>query len=315
MSGTTVDILLATYNGERYIAEQIESLQRQTYRNWRLLVSDDCSTDDTLNIIHSYAAVDSRISVVSEGVRHGGAKENFMFLLGKSDAFYAMFCDQDDVWLPERVELTLGLMHDLEKKYGAESPLLVFADANVVDECLDVKAESFEEYSCINPNRTAFAQVLAQSIGAGCTYLINRPLMLLARRCTDIGSVVMHDWWVALVASAFGHIGHVDRQVLLYRQHVDNTIGAARFSAAGWLGRFDDMAESQRRIAHQAECFVDTYGSELTAEQTKAAVGCAATDSDSRWNNVLHLVQSGVWKSGWRKLGQFAGLLLGKRGR
>ena len=96
---------MATYNGERFIAEQIESIQRQSYKNWRLLVSDDCSTDGTLDVVRRYAAEDGRIRIVSEGVKHGGAKENFFSLMTCSDAPYCMFCDQDDVWLPDKIRL------------------------------------------------------------------------------------------------------------------------------------------------------------------------------------------------------------------
>lgn len=72
MTEPLIDILMATYNGERFIAEQIESIQRQSYKNWRLLVSDDCSTDGTLDVVRRYAAEDGRIRIVSEGVKHGG---------------------------------------------------------------------------------------------------------------------------------------------------------------------------------------------------------------------------------------------------
>lgn len=77
MTEPLIDILMATYNGERFIAEQIESIQRQSYKNWRLLVSDDCSTDGTLDVVRRYAAEDGRIRIVSEGVKHGGLRRIF----------------------------------------------------------------------------------------------------------------------------------------------------------------------------------------------------------------------------------------------
>ena len=168
MSEPLIDILMATFNGERFVGEQIESIQAQSYRNWRLLVSDDCSSDGTLDVVRRYAANDERIRIVSEGVRYGGAKENFFALMGKSEAPYVMFCDQDDVWLSRKVEKTFILMNGMEDGYSAKLPLLVFTDMKVVDAELNVIAESFEAFSSIDPSRTALPYVLAQSLGAGC---------------------------------------------------------------------------------------------------------------------------------------------------
>ena len=304
MSEPLIDILVATYNGERFVGEQIESIQRQTYGSWRLLVSDDCSADGTLEVVRRYAAEDGRIRIVSEGVKHGGAKENFFALMGYSDAPYCMFCDQDDVWLPEKVRQCLAEMRRLEAEASPGAPLLVFCDMKVVDERLSVISDSFERFENLNPQRTELRHVLAQALGAGCTFLMNRALAERALECRDLDAVDMHDWWVTLVAAAFGRISFVDEPLSLYRQHGGNEVGARRFSAFAWAGKIDDMTNRERAVAVQSGCFLDTFAPELDDDQKVACACLAGSMSPDGAANVLRLFASGGWKVGARKLGQ-----------
>ena len=315
----SVDILMATYNGEQYVREQIESIQAQTYKEWRLLVSDDCSTDDTLGIVRGIAGTDRRIQIVSSGTRYGSAKANFMSLLSGVSADYAMFCDQDDVWLPDKVAISLKRMKELEEVYGVDKPLMVFTDMRVVDSCLRTINESFERASNINPMRTKFNQVLAQSIGAGCTMLINRKAVDLGLRMQSTHNMIMHDWWLSLVCSAFGAIAFVEQKTSLYRQHGANEVGAKEFSVASWLGKVDEMTERQARISEQSGAFSETYKDLLSLEQRKAARCCAAVCSGNVMQNLSSLFRSRAWKSGVRKIGQIiaavsAGLKYGNAG-
>ena len=215
MSEPLIDILMATYNGERFIGEQIESIQRQTYDNWRLLVSDDCSTDGTLDVVRDFASEDVRINIVSEDVRRGGAKENFFSLMSCSDARYCMFCDQDDVWLPSKIADTFEVIRDLEGEWP-DVPLLVFTDMEVVDGNLGTIHKSFGQYSSIDPSRTKFSQVVAQSLGAGCTMMVNAAARETSLKIQSTDDVIMHDWWVTLVAAAFGHIGYLDLKFFVF---------------------------------------------------------------------------------------------------
>ena len=105
----TVDILLATYNGEKYVIEQIESILHQTYKNIRLLISDDCSTDDTRQILEQYQKKDNRIEIFFQE-KNLGYIRNFAFLLNQVKNKYYMLSDQDDVWLPEKVEKSIQFL-------------------------------------------------------------------------------------------------------------------------------------------------------------------------------------------------------------
>ena len=304
MAEPTVDILMATYNGERFVGEQIESIQAQTYGNWRLLVSDDCSADGTLDVVRRYAAEDERIRIVSEDVRHGGAKENFFALMAKSESPYVMFCDQDDVWLPEKVEKSLAAMRALENEHGADTPLLVFCDMKVVDSELNVIHESFEKSSHFDPNRLAFRQLLAHNVAAGCCMILNKPLLEICRRANG-DCVAMHDWWAMLAASAFGQISFIDEPLSLYRQHGTNEVGANEYSPVERAKNKGFMVGQFVLSAEQARAFGDRYGGGLGKSEARSLRHFSkAGHSAFAVQGVMRLVLSGCWKRGARKLGQ-----------
>lgn len=314
-----VDILLATYNGERFVGEQIESIQAQTYKNWRLLVSDDCSSDGTLDVVRNFAADDNRISVVSEGVRYGGAKDNFFALMGSSGAPYCMFCDQDDVWLSEKVEKSLESLRALEGDYGTDTPLLVFSDMKVVDEKLNVIHDSFERSSRFDPNRLTFRHLLAHNVAAGCCMLFNRALLDVCRR-SDGDGAEMHDWWAILAAAAFGRIVFVDAPLSLYRQHGDNEVGANEYSPLDRAKNMDFMIQQFVLSTVQAEAFGVLYGDRLASNDIRSLHEFVkAGSATSPLRGIFHLVKSGCWKRGARKVGQIvavfkASSINGKRG-
>ena len=304
MDEPLIDILMGTYNGERFVGEQIESIQAQTYKNWRLLVSDDCSEDGTLDVVRRYAAEDERIHIVSEGVRYGGAKENFFALMAKAEAPYIMFCDQDDVWLPEKIEKSFAALRALEDEYGTDDPLLVFCDMKVVDSDLDVLHESFEGFTNLNPKRLAFRQLLVQNVAAGCSMLFNHAVLDICLWTTGDGAE-MHDWWAILVASAFGHISFIAESLTLYRQHGSNEVGAREYSPIESAKNADRAVKLYIEAAEQACAFESVYGPRLEKKlllplQRYIRAGRAAAPLQRVW----WLVLSGCWKRGTSKAGQ-----------
>ena len=120
-----IDILLATYNGEKYLEEQLDSILNQTYKNIRLVISDDNSKDNTTNILQKYAQKDNRIQLYLQPQNLGVVK-NIEFLLNKVGNRFYMLSDQDDVWLPEKIEKTV----EKQKETNAD---LVFGDLEVGD--------------------------------------------------------------------------------------------------------------------------------------------------------------------------------------
>jgi len=223
-NAANVEILLATYGGEKYIAELLESLLNQTYPNLRILIRDDGSKDSTLSILQNFAhSHPNKISLISDG-KNLGVIGNFSELLKYSSADYVLFADQDDFWLPNKVELSVKRLQEMEQKYGVDSPLLVHTDLHVVDQNLQTIHRSFWSFTKINPNFSKLNRLLVQNCVTGCTMTLNRALIHLSYPIPQ--NVLMHDWWIALIATSFGHIDYLSSPTLLYRQHQSNTLGA-----------------------------------------------------------------------------------------
>lgn len=300
-----IAILLASYNGEKYIAEQIESLLKQTEAGWELFIHDDGSTDRTPEILRRYEArYPDRIHVL-DSPPCGGAKDNFLRMLREVRAPYVMFCDQDDVWLPEKVEVTLGEMKRLEVKHGAERPLLVFTDLCVTDERLHPIAARLSAYQKLDPRRTKAKELMIQNVITGCTVMLNRALVKLAITPENTTGIIMHDWWCALIAASFGAVSYVDRALVLYRQHGGNSVGAKKLNSLRYLTarirRSADIKHSLLATRRQGAFFAETFPGADAVFREYGELG------GKRKGERLHFyAKNGIRKSGWqRNLGLF----------
>lgn len=290
-----VDILLATYNGAQYLAPQLDSILAQTFTGWRLLVRDDGSTDATPAILASYQAkFPNSITILPNEGQTLGASGNFAQLMRLADADYLMFCDQDDVWRPDKTELTLAAMRELEARHGTDTPLLIHTDLSVVGEDLSPVADSLWRFQHSDPvGGTALNRLLVQNAVTGCTVMINRALSDLALPIP--AEAVMHDWWLALTASAFGQIGHLPASTVLYRQHGANDVGARPFNLRDIVGQFHCRPETRAtiaRIQRQGAAFLDRYRDRLTPAQREMLEVYARLDSFNgflrRWYLLKH---------------------------
>jgi glycosyltransferase involved in cell wall biosynthesis len=273
----TIDVLLTVYNGMPFIADQLRSLQAQTHEDWRLWVRDDGSSDGTWDAVRAAARLDARIRPVERGgARHVGARDGFAWLLEHADdgrSGYVMFCDQDDVWLPGKIEVTLAAMRRAEAEEGPSRPVLVHTDLTVVDAGLRVIDPSFWYYQGIRPELNRLNRLLYQNTVTGCTAMINRPLRRLALPIPE--QAVMHDWWLALVASGLGRVVPLREPTILYRQHGRNDTGARpyarRLAALGKavraLGEAAEVRGAIRLAAGQAGAFLRRFEAELAPEQ------------------------------------------------
>jgi len=216
-----VTILLATYKGAKYIRKQLESIILQTHTCWKLFARDDSSSDGTLDILLEFAEkYPNNIFVDQDKPGNLGAVGNFGYLLSKSlESNYIMFCDQDDYWLPLKIEKTLQSMQLAEKTYGNKMPLLVHTNFTYTDENLN-PIKSKEGFHARRLKQLRFANILVQNPVYGCTVLLNNSL---AKKVKNIPAIAEnHDYWVALVASAFGEIIYLSESTILYRQHTGN---------------------------------------------------------------------------------------------
>lgn len=296
MKDKTVHILLAAYSGERYIEDQIGSLMNQTTDNWKLLVRDDCSHDNTVRIIEEYRRNHpEKIVFLGTDAHNRGVKNNFNFLLQASDSDYCMLCDQDDVWLPDKLEVTLSRMIAQEERYGRETPILVHTDMTVVDAGLKPRHRSFVKYQNINPIRgSAFNRLLVQNVVTGCTVMINRALKELVLPIPE--SAVVHDWWMALAASAMGVIDYLGTPTVLYRQHDDNVIGA-RISGFRSLAHIHNALHRTKKAISssivQSQAFFSRYGTKLGKRNAEVCEAFGNLSRDSFIKKRYQLVKYG----------------------
>src|SRR4051812_4471996 len=172
--GETICILLASYNGEKFISDQLESLLSQTYANWKLFIRDDGSTDKTLQIVNRYVAKDPRISLVCDSIRNSGSCQNFARLLDltRQEYKYFMFCDQDDVWLPTKIEETFALMLRTERQHHGSMPILAYSNFQYVYDNLKI-IESKKRFESTKVKQLQFPHLLAQNPAYGCTMMLN----------------------------------------------------------------------------------------------------------------------------------------------
>jgi len=264
-----VTILLATYNGEKYLAEQLDSLLAQTFIDFTIHVQDDVSTDSTWEILESYKArYPDKFHITQRMTNSGSAKNNFLDLITTVRDKYLMLCDQDDVWLPNKIELTMAKMKSMEQDYPNQ-PLLVHTDLQVVDENLNIINPSFRKQTKRNYNRKAFHQILNLNIASGCTIMYNLELANLLEKIPT--HCVMHDWWLKLVATAFGKVDHINDATILYRQHGKNACGAKDVRKLSYkinrLLNGRELKATLHETCHQAGCLLEIYNDKLTDQQ------------------------------------------------
>lgn len=306
---STVAIMMATYNGSKYISDQIESILNQTYLNWILFVHDDGSTDQTSEIVAEYAKNHpGRIVFIDDPrLRGGGSKENFSAIFEwvkkRYDFDYFMFCDQDDVWLSDKVEVELAACKTAEiERAGNDEivPVLVHTDLEVVDSQLNTLGESFIEYRAIDPGKTDLRHLLVQNNITGCTMLWNKAFSNILDLSNS--SIAMHDWWMALVASCFGKIVYIDRATIKYRQHEGNVVGATNVNSIGFiLNRLLGANHVRRTLQmsfEQAAAFKNVYSTDLSSEQDEVLTTFCELPSYTKISRLLRAIKGGFLKQG-----------------
>jgi rhamnosyltransferase len=206
-----IDILLATYNGEKYLDTQISSIVNQTYKEWILYIRDDYSSDNTEKIIKKWASLDNRIKIINDKDGNIGIGENFLHLLKHSTADYICFCDQDDYWFENK----LDVLHNAIKEKSLNIPILIIHaiaswsyPLNTMKSVIGKKIKKLEDFLFLNGEFQ------------GCASIFNVKLKnyLLSIQ----GYVWMHDHYMSLIALTFGEVVYDDNVLILYRQHKDN---------------------------------------------------------------------------------------------
>lgn len=244
-------ILLATYNSEKYLAELLDSIVNQTYREFSLYVRDDGSTDSTLQILEQYAACHDNFFILSDTIKSRRAMGSFFWLLENIEADYYMFCDHDDVWLPSKVENSLAKMLQIERP---NTPTLVCTDLVVVDSNLNAINPSLWSYMRLRPELlTKLKFALSCNLFTGCTMMINSAARDISLPVSP--NAVMHDSWIGLrVVAAGGIVGWISTPQILYRQHSNNLFGAQNVD-----GSWKYYLQKLRNIAKVTESYRKNY--------------------------------------------------------
>lgn len=223
-----IAILMSTYNGERYLREQIDSLLNQTYKDWKLYIRDDGSTDGTISIIESYMNdYPDLIILLKDDLGNLGSGRSFMRILSVVDADYYMFCDQDDVWLPNKVIDTINVMRPLDVEYE-NLPICVFTDLSMCDNKLNIIQDYLVRYLGREPdriNRNSFYRTFVfHSPVFGCTMMINQ----IAKTLSLPFDFVWHDTWISMICKRKGIMSYVDKSTILYRRTGVNVSGSKK---------------------------------------------------------------------------------------
>lgn len=301
-----ISILLSTYNGEKYLKEQLESILSQSFNDFKVLVRDDGSTDNTVTILKKYQKIyPNKIDILADNGENLRSSRSFMKLLENSDSEYVMFCDQDDVWLPKKVEMTLKKIIEMKQKFG-DIPLLVHTDLVVVDESLRIINNSFFNFQKIDPYRDSFNNLLMQNVITGCTVMINKDLV---QKCLPIpDGVIIHDWWAGLVASKFGKIGYLSQATIHYRQHRANVVGAKGFTIQAVFRKIYVLFTSDiiKQYQKQAKAFLEQYQNELNSETIQILQEFSTLEQKPWWQKRIILWKYKLFKQGFiRNIGLF----------
>lgn len=265
-----VSILLSSFNGEKYLKQQIDSLLNQTYKDFNLYIRDDGSIDSSINIINSYD--DSRINLITDSFGNIGPTGSFIELIRNVSSDIYLFCDQDDIWLSNKLEKTVNSMI----KIGINNLILFHSDLELVDSNMTHYNLTFNCLEKIRiPEDYEFKQLLLQNCVVGCTIGITNSLVEKSKvREINYNHIAMHDWWFALVAKKFGIVEFSETPTILYRQHANNTSGSSSRNYKSKILKLlnfsiylNRIIKYKNRIINQTKLFYETFEIELDKKE------------------------------------------------
>ncbi len=287
-----IAILLATYNSTQFLAEQLDSLEKQTYSNWFLYALDDGSSDDTLEILMAYQEKWGKSKLIIFSQPNKGCTYSFLSLVCNGDikADYYAYCDHDDVWEETKLERAISILERNE----SEIPLLYCSSAKLVDQNNKIIG-----HSTIYKKPPCFRNALVQNIASGNTMVFNKRARDLMG-AVGIVDVPIHDWWTYLLITACGGKVLYDAlSFIRYRQHGGNLIGygGVRIRSFQHLSeRTKKFYSQQRKYQH---CLKNVVGMTASAKKTSQAF------ENSMYGNLAHRLfwfyKSRVFRQTWRE--------------
>lgn len=256
-----VDIAMATYNGEKYLKEQIDSIISQSFTDWRLFVRDDGSTDNTVNIIRQYVKKDSRIHLIEDSLGNLRVSRNFEQALSYCTAPYTMFADQDDIWFKNKIEASLLFINEFENK----EPILIFSNSILASENLKNKYGNNYKLTMV-PNLRNF--LFSNAGYQGSAIMFNEKLK--QKLLLFFPNSPVHDYHVSLVGLLFGKVYHMSTPLMIYRRH-DTAISKQNLT---FKNRFISFLKNKsllydEKMLDYLKIFTLYYEKEITDENKK----------------------------------------------
>lgn len=299
MKSIIISIALCTYNGEKYLKEQLESILNQTIRPNELIICDDGSSDTTVQILRDF----QRNSIIPIYIYLNeysiGVVKNFSKCVGLCRGKYIALSDQDDVWELNKIECMITKIRSMEESASTETPILVHSDLEVVDQKGQQISPSFFELQHIwHSKENPLKKLLVQNFVTGCTCLMNRKLVDLALPIPH--NVIMHDWWFALIAASTGKIGFISKSTIKYRQHDNNTVGAKGFFSKNTLKKIAKWNELNAQIlltVLQTQLLKNHFNS-LGINTPNTVVEYLEAMQENRFLKCYKIICSGIRKQG-----------------
>lgn len=278
-----IDILMATYNGSRYIESQIFSILSQTYKNWNLIIHDDGSNDDTLEIVKKFSFIDNRIKIIEDDVKCGGAGLNFMHMLKFSDAEYIMFCDQDDIWFDNKIELLLKTIRIKDNKI----PQVVYSNSYVW-----IPNEGIKGLSTLTFPQKINQFLFLNSGMQGCSAMFNSKMHNLIMSYK--GEISMHDHILHLSGICFGEIEYMPSTLMLYRNHDNNVTGATSTSTTDitQIMQNNKFPVVDRNHYKAVACFYEVFKFELKKSDKKNIESYLKMSDYNLLKKIFYIIKS-----------------------
>lgn len=294
---TSVTLLLPVYNGERFLASQLDSLLAQTYAGWICLMRDDGSSDGSMAIMQHYQVHHpDRFKIIEDGLGNLGTVNCLNTLAQNVRTPMFGFCDQDDVWMPHKLEATINALQRLHADEGV--PTLAYCDMTVTNEALAPLAHSF--WAMIRGRNYALGLrgLPVLNVVAGCTMVGNRAMLNAAFPVPSCAP--MHDYWIGLVAKFAGHSIAIEEPLMLYRQHGHNQLGAGIYTSfiRRMLNRIKglNLFVVQARIARRVrvDMLNELLGRAVASTNTDACLQALRAEHGNPLSRLRYLLCLGI---------------------
>ena len=290
-----IEILMTTYNSEKYIEEQLNSILNQHFKNFHVTISDDSSSDRTMQIIQKYAKIfPEKISIIYDEAMIGSVCKSFSRLLQQCNAEYIAFCEQEDIWKKDKLLIEIKKIRQLEALHGKSTPILVHSDLEIIDDNFNINHKSFFKHNNLLSEPKLENLLIENSIKGG-TCLFNNALLLLSKNMP--GEVIMYDWWIALLAASFGKIGFVNLPLVSCREK-SKEINSRKNS----IRPLDFLKASIQYSYKQAEILLFQFSTNLPINKFEIIGEYACFLIETKSNKIKTIIYKGYKKRGFKKL-------------